>query len=74
MTMIELLEVRKVFNMSKPNEFTALPSVSLKIAAHRVTVLKGPSGSGNSLEHHGLHGQADFGQDYSPRQRDYEYA
>ena len=47
-TMIELLEVRKVFNMSKPNEFTALQSVSLEIAAHRVTVLKGPSGSGKT--------------------------
>ena len=46
--MIELLEIRKVFNMSKPNEFTALQSVSLGIAAQRVTVLKGPSGSGKT--------------------------
>ncbi len=46
--MIELQEVRKVFNMNKPNEFTALQSVSLEIAAHRVTVLKGPSGSGKT--------------------------
>ncbi len=46
--MIELLEIRKVFNTSKPNEFTALQSVSLEIAAQRVTVLKGPSGSGKT--------------------------
>ena len=46
--MIELMEVRKVFNMSKPNEFTALHGVNLSIEAHRVTVLKGPSGSGKT--------------------------
>ncbi len=46
--MIELIEIRKVFNMGKPNEFTAVNGVSLRIDANRVTVLKGPSGSGKT--------------------------
>ena len=46
--MIELREVRKVFNMNRPNEFTALQGVSLDITARKVTVLKGPSGSGKT--------------------------
>jgi putative ABC transport system ATP-binding protein len=46
--MIELKEIRKVFNMGKPNEFTAVNGVSLRIEANRVTVLKGPSGSGKT--------------------------
>ncbi len=46
--MIELTDIKKVFNMNKPNEFTALQGVSLKIAARRMTVLKGPSGSGKT--------------------------
>jgi putative ABC transport system ATP-binding protein len=46
--MIELHEVRKVFNQGGPNEFTALDGVSLSLGEARVTVLKGPSGSGKT--------------------------
>ncbi|MGO9380364.1 MAG: ABC transporter ATP-binding protein [Dissulfurispiraceae bacterium] len=46
--MIELFDVRKVFNMNRPNEFTALHGVSLKISVSRSTVLRGPSGSGKT--------------------------
>jgi putative ABC transport system ATP-binding protein len=46
--MVELVEVRKVFNQGKPNEFTAVDGVSLQIEANKVTVFKGPSGSGKT--------------------------
>ncbi len=46
--MIELIDVRKVFNMGRPNEFTALHGVTLNISSNRTTVLKGPSGSGKT--------------------------
>jgi putative ABC transport system ATP-binding protein len=46
--LIELREVRKVFNQGKPNEFTAVLDVSLGIEAGRATVIKGPSGSGKT--------------------------
>ena len=46
--MIQLKDVRKVFNMGKPNEFVAIDGVSLKIDFKKVTVLKGPSGSGKT--------------------------
>lgn len=46
--MIELFDVRKVFHMNRPNEFTALHGVSLNISINRNTVLKGPSGSGKT--------------------------
>ena len=46
--MIELLNVRKVFNAGNPNEFSAINSVNLHIAENKVTVLKGPSGSGKT--------------------------
>lgn len=46
--MIELVNTRKVFNMGRPNEFTAVREVSLRIPAAQVTVLKGPSGSGKT--------------------------
>jgi len=46
--MIEVRDVRKVFNMGKPNEFVALDGVSLAIEARKATVLKGPSGSGKT--------------------------
>ncbi|OGW55370.1 MAG: ABC transporter ATP-binding protein [Nitrospirae bacterium RBG_13_43_8] len=46
--MIELVEVRKVFNTGKTNEFTAIDGVSLRIDSNKVTVLKGPSGSGKT--------------------------
>lgn len=46
--MIELSGIRKVFSAGKPNEFTAVDGISLRIDAHRATVLKGPSGSGKT--------------------------
>jgi putative ABC transport system ATP-binding protein len=46
--MIELREIRKVFNAGKSNEHLALDGVSLAVEAQQVTVLKGPSGSGKT--------------------------
>jgi putative ABC transport system ATP-binding protein len=46
--MIELINIRKVFNMGKPNEFVAVDGVSVCIEFKKVTVLKGPSGSGKT--------------------------
>ena len=46
--MIELHNIRKVFNAGKPNEFVAVDGVDLSIDSHRATVLKGPSGSGKT--------------------------
>jgi len=46
--MIQLYQVRKVFNAGKPNEFVAIDEVDLTIDVHRVTVFKGPSGSGKT--------------------------
>jgi putative ABC transport system ATP-binding protein len=46
--MIELINVRKVFNQSKPNEFVAVNGVSLDLNSHRVVALRGPSGSGKT--------------------------
>jgi len=46
--MIQLQDVRKVFNQGKPSEFVAIGSVSLCIDFGKVTVLKGPSGSGKT--------------------------
>lgn len=46
--MILLMNIRKVFNMGKPNEFVAVHEVSVSIDLKKVTVLKGPSGSGKT--------------------------
>ncbi len=46
--MIELKDIRKVFNAGKPNEFVALHGINLTISDRRITVLKGPSGSGKT--------------------------
>lgn len=46
--MIQIMEVRKVFNMGRPSEFVAIDGVSLHIDFGKVTVLKGPSGSGKT--------------------------
>lgn len=46
--MIELTNVRKVFNAGQPSEFSALNGISLKIVENQVTVLVGPSGSGKT--------------------------
>src|SRR4030043_1573499 len=48
MNMIELVNIRKIFNMGKPNEFTAIDGISLQIDSGKMTVLKGPSGSGKT--------------------------
>ncbi len=46
--MIELVNVRKVFNAGNPSEYSAINGVSLHIPENKVTVLKGPSGSGKT--------------------------
>src|SRR4030042_7098513 len=46
--MIELTNIRKVFNMGRPNEFTAISGINLQIDSNRVTVFRGPSGSGKT--------------------------
>ena len=46
--MIHLLNVRKVFNAGKPNEFSAIRGINLKIVPQNVTVFMGPSGSGKT--------------------------
>ena len=46
--MIKLHDVRKGFNIGKPNEFIAVGGVTLSMEANRITVLKGPSGSGKT--------------------------
>jgi putative ABC transport system ATP-binding protein len=46
--MLELIDVRKVFNQGRPNEFVAVDGVNLYLNSHRVVVLRGPSGSGKT--------------------------
>ena len=46
--MIEVRDIKKVFNSGRPNQFTALDGVTLQILPHETTVLKGPSGSGKT--------------------------
>jgi putative ABC transport system ATP-binding protein len=46
--MIELRNVRKVYNEGRPDELVAVDGVSLSIAPDTVTVLRGPSGSGKT--------------------------
>jgi len=46
--LIELIDITRVFNAGKVNEFKALKGISAVIEDNRITVLKGPSGSGKS--------------------------
>lgn len=46
--MIQLVNVKKTFNMEQPNEYTAVDGVSLSLEENRITVLQGPSGSGKT--------------------------
>ena len=46
--MIDIRNIRKVFNQGRPNEFTAIDGVDLTVQLGEVTVLKGPSGSGKT--------------------------
>jgi putative ABC transport system ATP-binding protein len=46
--MIELHNIRKVYNEGQPNEYIAIHDLTLTIEPHQVTVLKGPSGSGKT--------------------------
>lgn len=46
--MIELDDVRKVFNQGRPNELWAVRGISLTLPLTGITVLKGPSGSGKT--------------------------
>jgi putative ABC transport system ATP-binding protein len=46
--MIDLRNIRKVFNQGKPYELCAVDAVNLTLGARRVTVLRGPSGSGKT--------------------------
>ncbi|MDP2223858.1 ABC transporter ATP-binding protein [Nitrosomonas sp.] len=46
--MIELLNVRKVFNVGSPSEYSAINGINLHIGENKVAVLKGPSGCGKT--------------------------
>ena len=46
--MIQLLNIKKGFNLGKTNEFIAVNGVTLSLEPNRITVLKGPSGSGKT--------------------------
>ena len=46
--MLELANIRKVFNQGQHNEYWALKGIDLDIPPARVSVLKGPSGSGKT--------------------------
>ena len=46
--MIRLINVSKIFNKNRPDEFAALDAVSLSIDPNRMIVLRGPSGSGKT--------------------------
>jgi putative ABC transport system ATP-binding protein len=45
---IDLIDIKKIFNVGKPNEFIAVDGISLSIMQGKVSVLKGPSGSGKT--------------------------
>ncbi len=46
--MVELVDVKKTFNLGQPNEYTAVDHLTLSLEENKLTVLKGPSGSGKT--------------------------
>jgi putative ABC transport system ATP-binding protein len=46
--MIDLIDIRKVFNAGRPNEFVAVNGITLRIESEKMTVFRGPSGSGKT--------------------------
>ena len=46
--MIALVNVHKIFNAGRPNEFKAIQGIDLEIVPRKVTVFTGPSGSGKT--------------------------
>ena len=46
--MIDLIDIKKVFNAGRPNEFVAVNGISLRIESEKMTVFRGPSGSGKT--------------------------
>ena len=48
MMILELKNIRKVFNQGKSYELVAVDGVSVSLKARKITVLKGPSGSGKT--------------------------
>ncbi len=46
--MLELKNIRKVFNQGKSYELVAVDDVTVSIVSQKVTVIKGPSGSGKT--------------------------
>ncbi len=46
--MLELKNIRKVFNQGKSYELVAVDDVTVSIESRKVTVIKGPSGSGKT--------------------------
>jgi putative ABC transport system ATP-binding protein len=46
--MITISKVTKVFNQGRPNEYTAVDGVNLRVEMGKVLALKGPSGSGKT--------------------------
>ena len=46
--MIEIIDVRKVFNAGNPNAFVAIQGLTLTIEDNMATVIVGPSGSGKT--------------------------
>jgi len=48
MMMLELKNIRKVFNQGKSYELVAVDEVTVTLEAKKITVLKGPSGSGKT--------------------------